>query len=68
MPQPEAHHGRVVRGAHLGSVAVCIVDTSVVALVQPLKGKGREETSGKVCSPPWKPGQGPGRPQTFRKT
>lgn len=28
--------------AHLGSVAVCIVDTSIVALVQPLKGKGEK--------------------------
>lgn len=68
MSQPETHYWRVVYDTHLGSIAVCIVDTSIVALVQPLKGKRGEEKSGKVCSPLWKPGQGPGRPHTFRKT
>ena len=38
---PAAHRQAMVCHAHLGSVAVCIVDTGVVALVQPLKGKGK---------------------------
>lgn len=35
---------------HLGSVAVCIVDTGVMALVQPLKATGREGREGTVTS------------------
>lgn len=47
-PWPATHHWVVVHSAYLGSISVCIVDTSVVALVQPLKGNGGEEKSEKV--------------------
>lgn len=39
-PWPASRHWVVVRSAYLGSISVCIVDTGVVALVQPLRGNG----------------------------
>lgn len=59
MGHPSLFSATVVCAAHLGSVSVCIVDASVVALVQPLKGKRGEEKSEEV----WKPGLEPGRPR-----
>lgn len=57
-------HPSLFCAAHLGSVPVCIVDTSVVALVQPLEGKRGEEKSGEA----WEPGLDPGGATASKKT
>lgn len=49
---PKPAPGREGSGTHLGSIAVCIVDTGVMALVQPLRATRREVRE--AGSPPWK--------------
>lgn len=49
---PEPAMGREGSNTHLGSIAVCIVDTGVMALVQPLKATGREVRSPLLKTPP----------------
>lgn len=58
-PYPEPHHLGEGSDAHLGRIAVCIVDTGIVALVQPLKGND-ERSQGRSGHLPgsqaWTPG------------
>lgn len=49
---PKPAMSREGSGTHLGSIAVCIVDTGVMALVQPLRATRKEIREAE--SPPWK--------------
>lgn len=46
--------GREGNDTHLGSIAVCIVDAGIMALVQPLKATGREvrKAQSPLCKTP----------------
>lgn len=69
-PWPASRHWVVVRSAYLGSISVCIVDTGVVALVQPLRGNGGrgEVRESVITSLQARPRPRPRRPHPSRRT